>query len=113
LYFAQSNVALLNFGEALVISNAACSFDHGELYVRDFNICLNDVGDGVAAPCELDEGSPMAWVEADGESTLVGVFGRLERTYYGYCSTYHSSIFNRISEYLDWIQKNAHVEIRL
>jgi len=94
-----------------VISNDACRFEHGELYVRDINICLNDMGDALAAPCELDIGSPMAWVEADGEATLVGVFGMLERLYRN-CSTLYPSIFNRISEYLDWIQQNADIEVR-
>jgi len=111
IIFLATGEAVLNFGKNTVITNSDCSFANGGLYVRDIHICLNDIYYEIPAPCELDQGSPMAWLEDDGESTLVGVSGQLGRLMTE-CTNFAPSIFTRTSEFLDWIQQNSNVEIR-
>uniref|UniRef100_A0A8D2CQL0 pancreatic elastase II n=1 Tax=Sciurus vulgaris TaxID=55149 RepID=A0A8D2CQL0_SCIVU len=100
----QTNGALpdvLQQGLLLVVDYATCSSPSWwGSSVKTNMVCAG--GDGVISSCNGDSGGPLNCQAADGRWQVHGVvsFGSLG------CNYYHKpSVFTRVSNYIDWIQK--------
>ncbi|XP_062540752.1 transmembrane protease serine 9-like [Armigeres subalbatus] len=106
-----SNSDVLRFGRSQVITNLSCRLSLPTNSILDEHICTEglDTTAGRGSPCQGDSGAPLTVVDADGITTLVGVFSF--HSILG-CDGGRAAVFTRISAYLDWIQNNSDIVIQ-
>lgn len=88
----------LRYGEEEIISNQECRLYFGS-YITKTNVCL-DGSNGIGS-CSGDSGGPLVITHYN-ESVQVGIvsFGTK-----GTCETGSPTVYTRLSEYSDWIDK--------
>ncbi|XP_055531350.1 brachyurin-like [Wyeomyia smithii] len=106
-----TNSDVLRFGRSQVISNLACTVSLITNTILSEHICTEgfDLSAGRGSPCQGDSGAPLTIVDADGITTLIGVFSF--HSILG-CDSGRATVFTRMSAYLDWIANNSDVTIR-
>ncbi|XP_055526964.1 chymotrypsin-like elastase family member 2A [Wyeomyia smithii] len=106
-----TNSDVLRFGRSQVISNLACTVSLITNTILSEHICTEgfDLSAGRGSPCQGDSGAPLTIVDADGITTLIGVFSF--HSILG-CDSGRAVVFTRMSAYLDWIADNSDVTIR-
>jgi secreted trypsin-like serine protease len=99
----------LMFVDVTVIDNKECADFHGS-DINKSKICVDTKG-GSEGVCNGDNGGPLVITESDGKATNVGIvsfgFGGSNS-----CESGAPAVFTRVSEYLDWLKKEAGVTIR-
>ncbi|XP_053688541.1 collagenase-like [Sabethes cyaneus] len=106
-----TNSDVLRFGRSQVITNLACTVSLVTSTILSEHICTEgfNSGAGRGSPCQGDSGAPLTIVDADGTTTLVGVFSF--HSVLG-CDSGRAAVYTRMSAYLDWIAENSDVVIR-
>ncbi|KAF2895635.1 hypothetical protein ILUMI_10545 [Ignelater luminosus] len=88
----------LRYGEEEIISNQECKLYFGS-YVTKTNVCLN--GSNGVGSCTGDSGGPLVIVR-NNETVQVGIVSFGVK---GSCETGSPTVYTRITEYNDWIDK--------
>lgn len=106
-----SNSDVLRFGRSQVITNLSCRLSLPTNTILDEHICTEgfNAAAGRGSPCQGDNGAPLTITDADGITTLVGVFSF--NSILG-CDGGRAAVFTRISAYLDWIENNSDIVIQ-
>lgn len=106
-----TNSDVLRFGRSQVITNISCRLSLPTNPILDENICTDgfDAAANRGAPCQGDSGAPLTITDADGLTTLIGVFSF--HSILG-CDSGRATVYTRMSAYLDWIENNSDVVIR-
>ncbi|KXJ82059.1 hypothetical protein RP20_CCG015813 [Aedes albopictus] len=106
-----SNSDVLRFGRSQVITNLSCRLSLPTNSILDEHICTEGVNaaTGQGSPCQGDSGAPLTITDADGITTLIGVFSF--HSVLG-CDGGRAAVFTRISAYLDWIENNSDIVIQ-
>lgn len=96
-----SNV--LRYVDAEVLTNVNCNSYQGYSgYILDSHICTS--GEGVVGSCNGDSGGPLI---INGNQVGIVSFGNSD------CSAGFPSVFTRVTEFSDWISKNANSGSRI
>ncbi|GLV36569.1 Jonah 65Aiv [Carabus blaptoides fortunei] len=96
---------VLRHVELPIITNLQCSISY-PFMIHDTHICIN--GAGGKSSCNGDSGGPLVHKDKTGQIKQIGIvsFGKVSG-----CEKGYPGVFTRVTEYLDWIEKNAGIKI--
>lgn len=98
----------LNWVEKRIIANDQCSQTYGPTVILPSTMCAIGWQNNDESTCNGDSGGPLA-IDDGGVHVQIGIVSFVSNKG---CSSGHPAGYVRISSYLDWISKIAHIPMR-